>query len=261
MQDTFNLGWKIASVVKGLSPKKILDTYQSERMPVARRLLAFDREIYGAISEKAATSSQHALTSTLKRENSAASGLAVEYEPNVLVSNHSCSSTWGREKLKAGMRFPNLPIVNHSDGHIGLVHKLLNHSGRWSLIIFGGDSLAAELSKPPFEIRGASSDAFGAVRPYIIHCARTQALSIHSFPKIFTPFDETMGFDYTRVFAECHSKDGKIKARYQELVMSQTGCMMLVRPDHHIGFIGQLGDVDQLKLFISHIWVDTCPIV
>ena len=35
MQDAVNLGWKLAQVVKGVSPQSLLDTYQAERHPVA----------------------------------------------------------------------------------------------------------------------------------------------------------------------------------------------------------------------------------
>ncbi len=39
LQDAFNLGWKLGAVVRGEAPDSVLDTYQSERMPVIRRLL------------------------------------------------------------------------------------------------------------------------------------------------------------------------------------------------------------------------------
>ena len=39
MQDAVNLGWKLAQVVKGISPESLLDTYHSERHPVAERVL------------------------------------------------------------------------------------------------------------------------------------------------------------------------------------------------------------------------------
>jgi len=35
VQDAVNLGWKLAQVVKGVSPQSLLDTYQAERHPVA----------------------------------------------------------------------------------------------------------------------------------------------------------------------------------------------------------------------------------
>jgi len=39
VQDAVNLGWKLAQVVKGISPESLLDTYQSERHPVGARAL------------------------------------------------------------------------------------------------------------------------------------------------------------------------------------------------------------------------------
>ncbi len=39
VQDAVNLGWKLAQVVDGTSPETLLDTYQSERHPVAARAL------------------------------------------------------------------------------------------------------------------------------------------------------------------------------------------------------------------------------
>ena len=39
VQDAVNLGWKLAQVVKGVSPEGLLDSYHSERHPVAARVL------------------------------------------------------------------------------------------------------------------------------------------------------------------------------------------------------------------------------
>ena len=40
IQDACNLGWKLALVVQGEAPEQLLDTYEEERLPVARRVLA-----------------------------------------------------------------------------------------------------------------------------------------------------------------------------------------------------------------------------
>lgn len=40
VQDAVNLGWKLAQVVKGLSPESLLDSYHAERHPVGARVLA-----------------------------------------------------------------------------------------------------------------------------------------------------------------------------------------------------------------------------
>ncbi len=41
VQDAVNLGWKLAQVVKGISPETLLDTYHAERHPVAARALQY----------------------------------------------------------------------------------------------------------------------------------------------------------------------------------------------------------------------------
>jgi 3-(3-hydroxy-phenyl)propionate hydroxylase len=39
VQDAMNLGWKLAQVVKGISPETLLDTYHAERHPIGARVL------------------------------------------------------------------------------------------------------------------------------------------------------------------------------------------------------------------------------
>ncbi|WP_330278478.1 rifampin monooxygenase [Streptomyces sp. NBC_00056] len=39
LQDAFNLGWKLAAQIRGWAPRTLLDTYQSERHPVAEDVL------------------------------------------------------------------------------------------------------------------------------------------------------------------------------------------------------------------------------
>ncbi len=39
VQDAVNLGWKLAQVVKGMSPECLLDTYQAERHPIGAQVL------------------------------------------------------------------------------------------------------------------------------------------------------------------------------------------------------------------------------
>lgn len=43
VQDSVNLGWKLAAVVRGTAPETLLDTYHAERHPVGSRLLANTR--------------------------------------------------------------------------------------------------------------------------------------------------------------------------------------------------------------------------
>ena len=45
VQDAYNLGWKLAHVLRG-GPASLLDTYESERLPVAAAVLGLSKHIY-----------------------------------------------------------------------------------------------------------------------------------------------------------------------------------------------------------------------
>lgn len=45
VQDAYNLGWKLASVLRG-APAALLDTYEAERLPVAAAVLGLSKRLY-----------------------------------------------------------------------------------------------------------------------------------------------------------------------------------------------------------------------
>jgi 2-polyprenyl-6-methoxyphenol hydroxylase-like FAD-dependent oxidoreductase len=45
IEDSFNLGWKLAAVCHGIAPPTLLETYQTERRPVALRNVAYALEL------------------------------------------------------------------------------------------------------------------------------------------------------------------------------------------------------------------------
>ncbi|HVK61852.1 MAG TPA: FAD-dependent monooxygenase, partial [Bdellovibrionales bacterium] len=48
LQDAANLAWKLALVIKGKASSDLLETYDFERMPIARKLLSFTDRIFSA---------------------------------------------------------------------------------------------------------------------------------------------------------------------------------------------------------------------
>ncbi len=50
MRDAFNLGWKLAAVVRGEATPALLHTYSTERHAVAKELIDFDREFAAMFS-------------------------------------------------------------------------------------------------------------------------------------------------------------------------------------------------------------------
>ncbi len=50
MNDTWNLGWKLAAVLRGTAKPELLHTYSEERQKVAQQLIDFDREFAAMFS-------------------------------------------------------------------------------------------------------------------------------------------------------------------------------------------------------------------
>ncbi len=50
IQDAWNLGWKLALVVRGAANDVLLDTYESERWPVGRFLLRYTDRVFGMVT-------------------------------------------------------------------------------------------------------------------------------------------------------------------------------------------------------------------
>jgi 2-polyprenyl-6-methoxyphenol hydroxylase-like FAD-dependent oxidoreductase len=51
VQDAYNLGWKLAHVVRG-APEALLDTYEAERLPIAAAVLGLSKRLYQTRSIK-----------------------------------------------------------------------------------------------------------------------------------------------------------------------------------------------------------------
>ncbi|KAJ6788229.1 hypothetical protein PWT90_04373 [Aphanocladium album] len=166
MQDTFNLGWKIASVVKGQASRSILKTYQSERRKVAQDLIAFDHKLSRLFSGRPAKGhadsggvnmadfkdafTQGGLfvsgtnvnygTSTIvaKAGDAAAQGdgtdVSVRSNENRLVSNQELAPG-----LAVGMRIPSCKVLSQADARPWHLQELLPSNGRWRVLVFPGN--------------------------------------------------------------------------------------------------------------------------
>ncbi len=109
VQDAVNLGWKLAQVVKGTSPASLLDTYHSERHPIAARVL---RLTMAQVAMRRTDERSKALSETVaellgtpegrRRYGALMSGLDIRYD---LGAGHPL----------VGRRMPDLEVVT-ADG-------------------------------------------------------------------------------------------------------------------------------------------------
>ena len=129
VQDAVNLGWKLAQVVRGISPDWLLDTYHAERHPVAARVLRntmaqiamLRRGEAGLKAARDVVSDLLAMDEPRKRFGAMMSGLDIRYD---LGEGHAL----------LGRRVPDLDLI--VEGHPQRLFTLL-HGAQALLINFG----------------------------------------------------------------------------------------------------------------------------
>lgn len=141
LQDGYNIGWKLAAVLKGQAPPDLLKTYALERGMVAADLIAFDRELTQIFSSKAKGLTNGTVEKFSDHFIKAArytAGLTTKYiDSSITCAERSSQSL--AENLPVGMRFPSTQVVRFCDARAGHLVKALPSDGRWRIVIFAGD--------------------------------------------------------------------------------------------------------------------------
>ncbi|KAJ6119774.1 hypothetical protein N7523_004054 [Penicillium sp. IBT 18751x] len=83
IQDTYNLTWKLGSVITGVAHPCILDTYESERRPVAEKLMKLDQQLVQAYV--AGSNNQNLVEQVRSEFAGFMTGVDITYHPNVLI--------------------------------------------------------------------------------------------------------------------------------------------------------------------------------
>lgn len=280
IQDTYNLGWKLASVVQGVAHPNLLQTYHQERLPVAKRLIDFDKRICrGMLEAENTLGDDH--REALVEENTYMSGLGVTYDPNMVVSQpilgrKSQLTTCGHslqldpvKTIKLGARIPSELVLSQADSQPLQLQQIFPSTGEWNLVVFGGnildgvqmcrvERLAAALSSPKSVVQkirnrqqSRNNCVVGALAIYLIHSAPLSEVNIWDLPVIFRLPDEDTGIDYGKVFADNKSYHAGGGKAYHNYGVSPQGCIVLLRPDQHVAFMGALGDTGELERFLE----------
>ncbi|KAL1627065.1 hypothetical protein SLS54_002604 [Diplodia seriata] len=291
MADAYNLGWKIASVVKGRSPRTILKTYQSERRRIAQDLIDFDHKFSRLFSGRPAKDildtegiSMDEFKETFRTAHMFTSGLSVDYGASMLVAKpgsaveqgdgtdvSATKQAVGKQQLATevplGKRFPSYKVLNQSDSRPWHLAERLPADGRFRIILFAGnvlsagqkarvDGFCAALDAPGSWLRRvtpADQKIDSVVEILTVHSApRKEAELLRDFPSLLHPFDEKRGWDYMKVYVDDESyHEGHGHAYEQYGVDAERGCVVAVRPDQYVGYVGGLEDVDGLAAYFG----------
>ncbi|KAF6815879.1 FAD monooxygenase [Colletotrichum plurivorum] len=300
MQDTFNLGWKVALVAKGVAKPDILATYQTERRRVAQDLIEFDHRFSRLFSGRPAKDvmdaegvSMEVFKDAFLKGNMFASGLSVDYGPSVLVAKGgdaiekgdgsrevaaspaakglSVEELAGKQALASGlpvgMRFDSVKVLNQACARPWHFQERLKADGRFRVVLFAGDILdpeqktrvdrfCAALDSPSSFLRRATPPGAAVnsvVEVLTIHSSkRTETELLRDFPEVLHPFDPRLGWDYNKVFVDdesYHEGFGDAYSKYG--VDKKRGCVVAVRPDQYVAWVGELEDFDQLQSYFE----------
>jgi 2-polyprenyl-6-methoxyphenol hydroxylase-like FAD-dependent oxidoreductase len=152
LQDAYNLGWKLALVVEGRAEAALLDSYEAERVPVARRLLGTtDRAFRLVVSDGrlaallrtrivariAAFAMRRARIQALAFR--VVSQIGIHYRRSPLSES---GNALPRSAPRAGDRFPWLTLVR-ADGSVDDLFAALDDT-RLTLIAIGQPAPPAE---------------------------------------------------------------------------------------------------------------------
>jgi hypothetical protein len=170
LQDAYNLAWKLALVVKGRADPALLDSYEQERIPVAKRLLqSTDRAFQLVVSDNWLASVLRtrviarvaAFAMTIERVRKLA--FRTLSQTGISYPNSSLSETLGglpNGAPRAGDRFPWLKLKFHPKGPVEDLFEELDDT-RFSLLVFGQRTQLAEPGLGgDVEIRAVPLDPF-----------------------------------------------------------------------------------------------------
>jgi phenol 2-monooxygenase/3-hydroxybenzoate 4-monooxygenase len=271
MQDTFNLGWKLAAVLRKQCAPELLHSYSAERQVVAQELIDFDREWakmfsdrprQGAVGESEGVDPKE-FQKYFERHGRFTAGMGTHYRPSVITGEAA------HQHLAAGFvigtRFHSAPVVRITDarplqlGHVGKA------DGRWRLYAFAGandhrDASAGigglcrfleESARSPvrrYTRPGQDIDAVFDVRA--IFQQRHDELAIASLPALLLPRKGRYGLrDYEKVFAP-DLKSGPDVFDLRGIDRAQ-GALVVVRPDQYIAHVLPLGAHEALAAFFA----------
>jgi phenol 2-monooxygenase len=137
LQDGYNIGWKLGSVLSGISPTSVLHTYVSERSKTAADLIEFDKILANMFSRKEKHPGE--LSEYFIKSGRYMAGFTAKYGDAPVTSRDEEGRDGLAKDVVVGMRFPSAQVIRLADCKAVPLQSVLKSDGRWRIVIFGGD--------------------------------------------------------------------------------------------------------------------------
>jgi phenol 2-monooxygenase len=277
MQDSYNLVWKIATAIR-TGNRSILATYNTERMAVAQELIVKDRAMSDFYCEGPSTDSMR-YQEFREDFRDFVSGVAVTYSPSILTSTADIANGYSECKdsqqiyskhslasnLTLGQRIPSYLVTNHFTAEVSHLHTAMKSTGHWRIILFPGDlskphrlqqlhDLGARLEAPDSFIRNCTPSSAlidSIIEILTIHTSNRNAIDALSLPNLFHPWSDNKGYHYWRIFARDNDSGDDVYKAFG--IDEEVGCLVVVRPDQHVAYIGDLWDLESVGKYFENI--------
>jgi 2-polyprenyl-6-methoxyphenol hydroxylase-like FAD-dependent oxidoreductase len=148
LQDAYNLAWKLALVVQKVAPENLLQSYQSERLPVAKTLVATTDRVFSLMISQnfffrfVRLKMLPFLVSKLLRPNymrthlfRRVSQIGIRYRKSRLSVTAAAASHFPKEAPQPGDRVPYLLVYSHDHEKLVSIYSLLRNP-YFTLFIF-----------------------------------------------------------------------------------------------------------------------------
>ncbi|KAK0265868.1 hypothetical protein B0A54_12978 [Friedmanniomyces endolithicus] len=264
MNDAYNLGWKIASVLHGTADPKLLHTYNDERQGIAKLLIDFDRKISKLFAAKPkgkdGTDDKDAIDPAVfqeyfEQQGRFMAGVATKYHPGLLTSSDISYQDLAKG-FEIGTRFQSCQVLRLADAKPVQLGHVMDADGRWRLVLFGSKadplSPSSPLHKtceflsntliPKYTPAKADIDSVLDVRAVLQQSRKT--ISISDLPEILLPRKGVFGIqDYEKVFTDEASYGYGFGEIFKNRgIDAEKGCVIVVRPDQYVSAVVPLGE-------------------
>jgi len=248
MQDAFNLGWKLAAVLRGQCAPSLLHSYSAERQAVAKELIDFDREWAGILASAAKAGGADAAKTQdyFVRHGRYTAGTATHYRPSLLTGTAAHQHL--AQGLVIGKRFHSAPVIRLADAkpvHLGHVAQA---DGRFRIYAFspaenpaaGGSAIRALCNfltdareSPIRRYTPAGADIDSVIDLRAVFQQDHRELAVEAMPSQLLPRKGRYGLiDYEKMFCP------DLKSGHDVFAMRgidrKAGCMVVVRPDQYV---------------------------
>lgn len=268
MGDTFNLGWKLISVLTGRADAALLHSYSGERRAAAKGLVDFDHQwsrVVGGLAGDEPTDGLPRVAREFVNNLPFTCGLTIQYEPGALTgpATHQRLATG----FDIGKRFHSAPVVRLADAKPMQLGHCIEADARFRLFVFapaddtgapGGavaalcDWLQHNAASPLRRHTAPGEDVDAVIDTRAVFQQGFRDLDFATLPALLRPHVGRYGLcDYEKVFCADLKRGEDIFALRG--IDRAAGCMVVVRPDQYVGHVLPLQARAELAAYFAGI--------